>query len=158
LMKTRVIDKGTIGENESLGKYSDNELPSFYFKYSDGKTKALTAQGEEAVNKAAKKGKGLSYKNWRVANSRPVDHVTLSFSGTTLNDIGVIKQLTEGTKVITIVGPINAKTRPDGKTTDEIVGYLKEQYGDFIKPNKSEIELLKNTLDLEVQKVIKQKF
>lgn len=153
MMKTRIIDTGTIGENESLGNYSEHELPTFYFK-----GKALIKQAEDALKKADKQGDGISYKNWRLANNRPVDHVTLSFSGTTLNDIGVIKSLVEGAKIITIVGSKNSKTRKDGKTTEEIVGYLKDQYGDFIKPNNEEIQKLKNTLEIEVQKVIKAKF
>lgn len=151
LMRQRVIERGTIGEDKSLGSYSDNPLPSFYFE-----GKALNGAGEKALEKAKKSGEGISYADWRKANNRPIDHVTLSFSGATLNDIGVIKSLRDGTKVVTIVGPKNTKLRKDGKTTSEVVGYLQDQYGDFIKPNKSEENLLKETLTIEVNKVIKQ--
>ncbi|MFZ1790828.1 MAG: hypothetical protein WAT92_21065, partial [Saprospiraceae bacterium] len=58
--------------------------------------------------------------------------------------------------VVTIVGPKNTKTRKGGETTSEIVGYLQERYGDFIKPNKEETELLKATLSNEVNKLIKK--
>jgi hypothetical protein len=151
LMRQRVIERGTIGEDQPLGTYSENPLPAFYFK-----DKALNNSGEAAYQKAKKSGEGISYADWRRVNNRPTDHVTLSFSGTTLNDIGVIKALQEGTKIITIVGAKNAKTRKSGKTTSDIIGYLQEQYGDFIKPNKQETELLKRTLTSEVNKVIKQ--
>jgi hypothetical protein len=90
LMRQRVIERGTIGEDKSLGTYSDNPLPAFYFA-----GKALNGKGEKAYEKAKKSGEGLSYAEWRSANNRPIDHVTLSFSGATLNDIGVIKELKE---------------------------------------------------------------
>lgn len=151
LMRQRVIEKGTIGEDKSLGNYSDNPLPAYFFK-----EKALNSKGEKAYEKAKKSGEGISYKEWRQANNRPTDHVTLSFSGATLNDIGVIKSLKEGTKVITIVGAKNAKKHIGDKSTSEIIGYLQDQYGDFIKPNKAENEYLKATLTTEVNKVIKQ--
>lgn len=151
LMRQRVIEKGTIGEDKSLGEYSENPLPTFYFA-----GKALNSKGEKALEKAKKNGEGISYGEWRRANNRPTEHVTLSFSGATLNDIGVIKQIKEGIKTVTIVGPKNTKQRANGKSTSDIVGYLQEQYGDFIKPNKQETELLKATLTSEVNKVLKQ--
>jgi len=151
MTKNRVINEGTIGDGKSLGGYSTNEMPAFFFK-----DKALNNSGEAFYEKKKKAGEGISYKEWREANNRPTDHVTLSFSGTTFNDIGVIKQLVDGVKVVTIVGPKNTKTRKGGETTSEIVGYLQERYGDFIKPNKEEEELLKATLSNEVNKLIKK--
>lgn len=148
-MSNRVVETGTKGEGESLGKYSENELPSFFFK-----DKALNQKGEDFYLKRKKSGEGISYKEWREANNRPTEHVTLSFSGTTLADIGVIKSIQEGIKVATIVGPKNTKTRTNGKTTSEIVGYLQEQYGDFIKPNKAEVQIMQNTFNVEVNKLI----
>lgn len=151
LMRQRVIEKGTIGEDKSLGKYSEHPLPTFYFA-----GKALNSKGEKALEKAKKSGEGISYAEWRKENNRPIDHVTLSFSGATLNDIGVIKQIKEGTKIVTIVGPKNTKAHHGDKTTSDIVGYLQEQYGDFIKPNKREEAILKEELTDSVNKVIKQ--
>lgn len=151
MTKNRIINEGTIGDGKSLGGYSTNEMPAFFFK-----DKALNNSGEAFYEKKKKAGEGISYKEWRESNNRPTDHVTLSFSGTTFNDIGVIKQLVDGVKVVTIVGPKNTKTRKGGETTSEIVGYLQERYGDFIKPNKEEEELLKATLSNEVNKLIKK--
>lgn len=151
MAKNRIINDGTIGEGKSLGGYSDNELPSFFFK-----DKALNKKGEDFYLKKKKEGEGISYKEWREANNLPTDHVTLSFSGTTLNDIGVIKELKEGLRVVTIVGPKNTKNRLNGKTTFEVVGYLQERYGDFIKPNKEETKILEQTLNDEVNKLIKK--
>lgn len=153
LMKNRVVNDGTIGENKSLGTYSDNELPSFFFK-----DKSANGKGESFYLKAKKEGRGISYKEWREANNRPTDHVTLSFTGTTLNDIGVIKSLVEGTKVITLVGAKNTKTRAKGKSTSDIGGYLKDQYGDFLQPNNAEIQILEKSLDTQLNVLIKNFF
>lgn len=153
MMKSRVINEGTIGENKNLGEYSDNKLPSFFFK-----GKAANNSGETFYEKAKKSGEGISYKEWREANNRPTDHVTLSFTGTTFNDIGVVKQLVEGTKVVTIVASKNTKNRSNGKSTSEITSYLKDQYGDFLQPNQQEEKVLQQFLDNEVNKLIKQAF
>lgn len=153
MMKNRIINEGTIGENKSLGGYSDNPLPAFFFK-----DKAANSQGEAAYLKAKKSGEGISYKDWREANNRPTDHKTLSFTGTTINDIGVVKSLVEGTKVITSVGAKNTKTRKDGKTTSEIMDYLGDQVGDFLAPNNQEQQITKTFIDKEVDKLIKKTF
>lgn len=153
MMHDRIVNEGTIGENKSLGKYSDNEMPAFFFK-----DKALNKKGDEFYLSRSKKGEGISYKEWREANNRPTDHVSLSFSGTTLKDIGVVKHITQGTKVITVVGPKNTKTRKDGKSTDDVAGFLVNQYGDFLDPNREEEAKLQKFLDNEVNKLIKIAF
>lgn len=160
MTKDRIDEFGTIGENQSLGEYSDASIPLFFTK--NGKVMAPFSSGErikkarDLYEKKKKAGEGMSYKEWRTANNLPTDHVTLSFSGTTINDIGVIKELKEGVRVVTIVGPKNTKTRLNGKTTSEIVGYLQERYGDFIKPNKEETKILEQTMNNEVSKLIKK--
>lgn len=153
MMKDRIINEGTIGDGKQLGEYSDNKLPAFFFK-----DKAANSSGQQFYLKAKKKGNGISYKEWREANNRPTDHVSLSFTGSTLNDIGVIKQLKDGVKVVTIVGAKNTKTRTNGKTTEQITEYLGDQYGDFLAPNDAEEKILKNFLENEVTKLIKQAF
>ena len=153
MIKNRVVNDGTIGENKSLGGYSENDLPAYFFK-----NKALNKKGEEFYEKKQKKGEGISYKEWREMNNRPTDHVTLSMTGTTFNDIGVIKQLAEGTKVVTVVGAKNTKNRSNGKTTSEITSYLGDMYGDFLQPNNAEEKILQEFLDQELNKLIKQSF
>jgi hypothetical protein len=153
LVKNRIINEGTIGEGKSLGSYSDNELPAFYFK-----DKAINSSGEEFYLSAKKEGKGISYKNWRRANNLPTDHKTLSFTGDTLKDIGVVKSINEGTKIITIVGPKNTKRREGGKTTSDIAGYLQDQVGDFLAPNNEEQKILAGILNSELNKIVKASF
>lgn len=153
MMKNRITEEGTIGENKSLGGYSDNPLPAFFFK-----DKAENDQGEAAYLKAKKSGEGISYKKWREANNRLTDHKRLSFTGTTLNDIGVIKSLVNGTKVITSVGAKNTKTRKDDKSTSEIMNYLGDQVGDFLSPNTHEQQITEQFINKEVYKIIKKTF
>lgn len=157
MMKNRIINDGTIGENKPLGQYSDNPLPSWWFK-----GKALNKGGEKELIKSLKKENkdgedpGISYKRWREANNLPTDHKTLSFSGTTLNDVGVTKSITEGSKVITIVGAKNTKNRDNGKTTSDILNYLGDDYGDILAPNKVEQDLTFQFINKEVDKIIKR--
>lgn len=153
MMKNRIINEGTIGENKSLGGYSDNPLPAFFFK-----DKAANSQGEAAYLKAKKSGEGISYNDWREANNRPTEHKTLSFTGTTLNDIGVAKQVVDGVKIVTIVGAKNTKTRSSGKSTSEIMDYLGEQVGDFLSPNTREQQITEKFINKEVDKIIKKSF
>lgn len=153
LMRDRIQNEGTIGENKSLGTYSDNPLPAFFFK-----GKALNASGEDFYLKKSKKGEGISYSDWRKANNRPADKVTLTFSGTTLKDIGVVKQVSDGNKVITTIGPKNTKSRKDGKSTEQVTDFLYDRYGDILSPNKEEETKLSNFLNKEVNAIIKQVF
>ena len=153
LMRDRIQNEGTIGENKSLGDYSDNPLPAFFFK-----DKALNASGTAAYNKAKKSGKGISYKEWRKANNRHSDKVTLTFSGTTFKDIGVVRQTNDKTRVTTTIGPKNTKTRKDGKTTEQVSDFLVDRYGDILSPNQEEKVKLEKFLNTEVNQIIKQAF
>lgn len=158
-IKDRVVNTGINSKGSSLGKYSDNELPAFFFK-----DKALNAGGQKLYESRTKpkKGeerKGISYREWREANNRPTDHVTLSFSGTTMKDIGVTKQIVDGAKVVTVVGAKNTKIREGGDTTEKIVDeYLGGRYGNFLQPNDVEITRLKNYLQTQVEKLIHESF
>lgn len=169
-VKNRIESEGTIGENKSLGQYSTNEVPLFFRK--GGKTVAPFSSGgqnnggdqlREKVRKEnikrrknGEEERGISYKQWREANNRLTDHVYLSFTGTTLNDIGVVKQIIDGTKVVTIVGAKNTKTRENGKTTSQVMNYLGDQYGDFLSPNTQEVQLITSFYNKEIDKIIKK--
>lgn len=154
MVKDRIINTGINANGTSLGTYSERELPSFFFK-----DKALNNSGQKAYEDAKKNGEGISYKKWREANNRTTDHVTLSFSGTTMRDVGVRKQLIEGTKVITSIGAKNTKIRSNGDSTETIVDeYLQPRYGNFMQPNDTETKILKNNLENEIKKLINESF
>jgi hypothetical protein len=156
MASTRVINSGVDGDGNQLGSYSENELPLFFYT-----GKSLNKAGEAAVEKAKKAGKGLSYKDFREANNRPTDHVTLSFSGDMWKDIGVVKQIVDANKIVTVVGAKNTKTRKSGKktlSTDDILDGNKERYGDFLEVNAEEEKKLLNTYDVYLQQLINKVF
>lgn len=152
LVRDRVINEGKKGDGSSLGKYSDTELPLFFYK-----GKSLNAGGDKAIEKAKKEGRGLSYEDFREANNRPTDHVTTNFSGQTWKDIGVVKQEVQGGIIITTVGAKNTIARTSGNKTietDTILSGLRDRYGDLLSVNETEEKLLANTYDTELQKLI----
>ncbi len=161
LIKDRIVNTGIDAKGNSLGKYSEHELPAFFFK-----DKALNGGGvklyDDVTSGKKKKGvvkKGISYKEWREANQRPTDHVTLSFSGTTMKDIGVVKSIQAGTKVITSVGSKNTKTRENGDSTETIVDeYLGPKYGNFLEPNQHELDIMENILINNIEKLLNDSF
>lgn len=161
MVKDRLVNTGINSKGNSLGTYSVNELPAFFFK-----DKALNQGGEKLYQtrtSSKKKGgdgkKGISYREWRAANNRPTSHVTLSFSGTTFKDIGIKKKLVDGAKITTSVGAKNTKVRENGDTTEKIVDeYLGGRYGNFLEPNAAENEILKNYLTKQIQNIINESF
>jgi hypothetical protein len=152
MVRDRVVNEGKKGDGSSLGTYSDNELPLFFYT-----GKALNKDGEAAVEKAKKAKKGLSYEDWREANNRPVDRVTISFSGDTWKDTGVVKELIDGNKVNTTIGAKNTKDR-GGKSTDDIMSYNQDRYGDYLIASKEEEKKLAVTYDRLLQQLIDKSF
>ncbi|MDQ3048839.1 MAG: hypothetical protein M3R27_14910 [Bacteroidota bacterium] len=156
LIKDRIINEGTKASGASLGSYSENELPLFFYS-----GKSLNSGGEKALAKAKKEQKGLSYKDFREANNRPTDHKTFSFSGQMWADIGVVKQIQDGVRITTIVGARNTKTRTSGSrsiTTDDIMSGLADTHGDFLTLSAAEEKRTEATYDAELQKLIDKYF
>ena len=156
LIRDRIINEGKKGDGSSLGKYSDTELPLFFYK-----GKSLNAGGEKAIEKAKKERRGLSYEDFREANNRPTDHKTFNFSGQMWRDIDVIKQQVQGGVIITTVGAKNTIARTSGNKTidtDTIMEGLRDQSGDFLAVSQSEEDLLAITYDTELQKLIDKHF
>lgn len=152
LVKDRVINEGQDGKGKDLGGYSTNELPTFFYN-----GKSLNSGGEKAIAKAKKEKKGLSYKDFRAANNLQTDHVSLSFTGQMWNDVGVVKQLVEGNKIVTVVGAKNTKNR-NGKTTDDLLEYNADRFGDFLTVNIEEEKRLTHTYDVMLQQLIDKNF
>lgn len=175
MIKDRIINTGIKANGASLGRYSTNETPLFFYK--NGKLQApfsnpLNKAGEkfyldvvkENNSRRKKNGgtgeppRGISYEQWREANNRPTDHITLSFSGDTMRDIGVTKQIVSGTRIVTTVGPKNTKRRAGHQTTEQITKGLSERYGNFMEPNQEEIDALKIYLENQMAKIIHDSF
>lgn len=156
LVRDRIINDGVTGTGKSLGQYSETPLPLFFYT-----GKSLNAGGDAAIANAKKNHVGLSYKDFREANNRPTDHVTLNFSGDMWGDIGVVKNIVSGTKIVTVIGAKNTKNRKSGNksvTTDDIMDGLFEHYGDFLEVNDKEESLLAQTYDAKLQQLIDKVF
>jgi len=152
LITNRFINQGTTAEGKSLGTYSSNPISALFFV-----GKSLGSGAESRVQKYAKQNKGkLSYEKFRELNNRPTSHVTLSFSGETLKDVGVQRTFQEGSKIITSVGSLdrykkditNKKGKKTGEiSTGEVLENLDKKYGSAL-----DTELL--SLSTEEEKII----
>jgi hypothetical protein len=89
----RVINKGVAGDGKSFGGYSDKGVPAYlYFG------RSVNASGEARVRAAAKKREMVSYRDFRVFNSRPVAFKNFSFTNDMWRGFGVlgVKTLARG--------------------------------------------------------------
>lgn len=138
-IQNRLIDEGKTAEGKSLGKYSTRPLsPLLLIQQASGKGAQQRIYNEAKKNKKAGLPSGISYERFRELNNLPVDHVTLSFTGETLGDIGVLEEGINGTTVSVVVGSraskskdvFNKKGRKTGtKDTGEVLDDLDEKYG-----------------------------
>jgi hypothetical protein len=98
------------------------------------------------------------YKKKRQKAGHQTDYVDLNFSGQMFRDIGVVRQVQDGSVIRTQVGPKNTKARKGGVKTSDIAEGNAERYGNFMKPNKEEIEMIGKQISRDVTKAIKQVF
>lgn len=157
LVRNRIINDGVNSKGNSLGKYSQNPLPTYFFS-----GKSISAGGDKGVKAYEKANRklginGVSYEQFRDANNLQTNHVDLKVSGDTWRDIDVLETFNEGGKIITLVASKNSISRKNGKgtiKTGEITEFLGERYGDFLQLNETETEILEEALDAEVQNLV----
>jgi hypothetical protein len=168
-VRRRLIDRGIDGDGKSLGTYSTNPLPTFFFTNkgtgsgADKKLESVIAAKKKQAKSTGEKFKGVSYKEFREINNLPTAHVTLSFTGETLGDLGVVSEVIENLKIVTTVGAKNTKSkaRYNAKgqkigqdTSEQILDYLGEMYGeDLLGLTPAEEKNLGAALDDELQKL-----
>src|SRR3990172_5564839 len=170
MVADRIRNEGIDGKGRSLGTYSENPLPLFFYKPIEKAQeiadklgrKGITGKGSRKTKKEFK-ATSLSYEDWRKGNKLETSFVNLNFSGAASmwNDTGVVKQIVDSTKIITTVGAKNTKDRSRGDkklTTDDIMGFNKDHYGDFLEVNKDEEKGLALTYDSELQLFINKYF
>lgn len=167
IITQRIINQGIDGTGKPFGKYSTTPLPSFFFlnkatgSGADKKVQDLIRQKQKQQGEAYR---GISYEEFRRLNNLPTDHVTLSFTGETLADIGVINNQVEGAIVITSIGAkgdktkakYNAKGEKVGQnTTEQILDYLGARYGDnILSASEEEQQIIANAQDEELQRIL----
>lgn len=173
-VRRRLIDTGIDGTGKSLGTYSTNPLPTFFFANkgtgsgADTKLDALVKRKQKQAKNTGEKFKGVSYKEFRELNNLPTVHVTLSFTGETLGDLGVISEAVSGEKIITTIGAKNSKTKAKynakgqkvgEETTEQVLDHLGERYGEnVLAVNPEEEKMLAAALDDELQKLFDKYF
>lgn len=166
LIVNRLTDLGEDGTGKKLGQYSNQPLPTFFYLHkglgsgADAKLESLVKQKQKA-----QKGnfKGISYAEFRQINNRPINFVTLSFTGETLGDLGVTKNIVNGLVIVTTVGEkntiskkkYNAKGEPIGEiTTGQVLEYLSLRYGqNILALTQEEQKQIANAYNLELQKL-----
>jgi len=168
LITNRLINEGKTAEGKSLGKYSDKPISALFFI-----GKSLGSGGDKKVSDYAKKNGGkLSYEEFRKLNGRPTNHVTLSFSGETLQDIGVLSTVVNGNKVKTVVGSLDRHKKDvrgkGGKKTgtigtEQVLENLDAKYGkaldtELLALSKKEQDMLEKVYENRIQKFIDNYF
>lgn len=164
IIKKRLIDKGVTGEGKSLGEYSDKPLsPGLLLNQGLGSGADKKVQTYLKQQKKAGLPELISYKKFRELNNRPTAHVTLSFTGETLNDLAVVNQSITGGLIVTTVASKNSKTkevynkrgRKTGTVgTGDVLDQLGEKYGDILSLTKSEEKAIAEAFDEELQDLI----
>ena len=168
LIKKRLIDQGVTGEGKSLGKYSEKPLSPGLLLNSglgigaDKKVQSYLKQQKKANPESPAT---ISYKKFRELNNRPTEHVTLSFTGETLNDISIISNTIQGSYVITEVASRNSKSKDvynkKGKKTGtvgtgDVLESLGDRYGDLLSLTPKEEQEIAEAFDDEIQTLIDQ--
>lgn len=142
LIVTRLTDLGEDGAGKKLGNYSTNPLPTFFYLHrgtGSGADAKLDALVKKRRKEEGKKFKGISYKEFREINNLPTRFVTLSFTGETLADLGVVNSVANGFVIVTTVDAQNraSHAKYDSKgnqkgeiTSGEILDFLSERFGE----------------------------
>ena len=140
LIVKRLRERGIDANGTAYPKYSKNKLPTFFFLEKGTKRAQSKLSGDEF-------DEGVSYEEWRELNGRQIDHRDFSFTGRTLNSLGIVKTGRDSSGYVVEVF---------AKGTDEVkkLGYLEEQSGDILTPSKQEEKLLTQDFDDDIQDII----
>lgn len=165
LIVNRLVDLGVDGAGKKMGNYSTNPLPTFFYLHKglgSGADAKLEALVKKRKKEQGKDFKGISYKEFREINNRPTNFVTLSFTGETLGDIGVLSNIINGLVIVTTIGEQNKVSKKSGNktiTTQQVLEYLSERYGtNLLALNEEEETQIANAFDIELGNVFNKYF
>jgi hypothetical protein len=144
LVRGRIQEEGEDYQNKRLPPYSETEVPAFFYY-----RKATTEAGRNIVIQRQKEKRGVSYKDFKSANNgaASVEVTNLTFTGDMWRQFQIIKEGDVGGNYVVTLG---GKT----KGSDNKIGWNSERYGDILMLAKEEEELLDQTFDDELQRVI----
>lgn len=137
----RVINTGKGADGQLFSAYSTVKVPAFWYQ-----GRSLNASGEAKVRAAAKRGQGVSYKDFREFNNRPGSPKNFSFSNEMWRGFGVKSVVFNGSAYILTIG---------GKTKDssDKIGWMSGHEGrSIISASKQELERLKKSIQREIEK------
>lgn len=166
VIKNRLINKGVTGEGKNLGQYSDKPLsPGLLINngLGIGADKKVQSYLKQQKKSSPDTPATISYKKFRELNNRPTEHVTLSFTGETLNDVSIISNVIQGRRVITEVASRNSKSKDvynkTGKKTGtvgtgDVLDSLGSRYGDILSLTPQEEQDIAEAFDDEIQQLI----
>jgi len=140
LIRRRIQNTGRDANESQLGDYSTNPLPAFFYF-----GKSVNASGETKVRAAAKKGKKLSYSDFRRANNRETDFVELTFTGAMWREMSV--DITTNTPKKT-----TATISPTTPRAIKVLTFNVLRYGPILDITANERAML---LDANKQRVLK---
>ncbi len=144
LIKKRVIGTGVNSDGKKFKDYSQVEVPIFFFNSRTG--------GNAPIEKLKKKKKAeggtgyvASYEDFREVSNLQTKHKDFKFSGRMWANIKpLIKSIKNG-KVVVEIGADNDFERKK-------VGWNIEEDGNFLKPNKQELDIIRDTYNNEFVK------
>jgi hypothetical protein len=141
LIERRIIEKG-------IGKYSEKKsAPAFYF-YGKGNDKTKEANFiKEKSKRVNKKPQYTNWKEFRESQGLQTNHVDLSFSRRMWNNVKVTNLTKQGLRFI-------ATLSNDQPEEEKKMEWNTDRYGEFLKTNDQEEQILANALNGELQRAI----
>lgn len=137
----RVINEGKDANGGTFSAYSIKPVPAFWYI-----GRSLNATGDAKVRAAAKKGQGVSYKDFREFNGRPTGKKNFSFSNDMWRGFGVQKVERTGDAYLLVIGGKNRESQ------DKIDWMSGQEGRSIIAASKNELARLISKL---TQKVIR---
>ena len=144
LIRGRIQEQGEDFQNNKLPPYSTTEVPAFFYY-----RKATNQAGRNIIKQRQKEKRGLSYRDFKAANNgaASVENTNLTFTGDMWRNFQIIKEGDVGGNYVVSIGG-------KSKGSDNKIGWNSERYGDILRLTKEEEELLDQTFDDELQRII----
>ena len=127
LVKKRVTREGKDSSDSKIPGYSKVPVPSYWYKNKPRRSGAALSVLNDVDY--------LSYEEWRTANGLNVDKVTYFFTGDMWSSMKVAVISSTGSSAKVLIGPT-------GEENLKKFGGLTSRKGEFLRPTKSEQDIL----------------
>ncbi len=145
-VEQRIVSKGETAEGGRLSPYSTKPVPAFlYFGRSRNQA------GEAAVRARAKKGEGVSYRDFRALNGLNTSPKNLQFTGEMWEGFGVVSVQSIGYGVVEIeVGGKNARSKL------LLNAHSKRENTEITAPSNKELDLVKTGIEVRLKEIVER--